>query len=66
MSSHQPRPTPEEIDARAQELWQIAGSPPGGPQFYRSSAEAELMKQREVTDRTADDPVSRPPARRSR
>lgn len=63
-SPHQPSPTPEEIAARATELWRLAGSPPGGEAKYREAAAAELAKHREMTNRTADAPASRGPSRR--
>ncbi len=61
---HQPKPQPEEIAARARELWLIAGSPPGGDQRFHAAAEAELLKQRETTDRAADDPAAQHPTKR--
>ncbi|ACB73402.1 DUF2934 domain-containing protein [Opitutus terrae] len=63
---HQPSPTPEEIAARATELWRLAGSPPGEEANYHAAAEAELHKQRELTERTANDPGSRGPSRPQR
>ena len=40
-SSH---PDPSHVDAHARHLWQVAGSPPGGPGRFRERAGAELKK----------------------
>ena len=54
-NSHQPPPGPSEIAARATELWQIAGSPPGRDMEFWLAAESELNRDRESTSATADE-----------
>ena len=50
--SAQPSPSPDEISARALELWRLAGSLPGQEQKYREAAIAELQKHAELTERS--------------
>jgi hypothetical protein len=62
-------PNPEEIGARARELWQLAGSPPGRDLEFWLGAEQELRMARRVTtdqlqqEATKEPVVPKEPAR---
>ena len=43
-SADSARPDPAHVDSHARRLWQVAGSPPGGPGPFRAKAESELKK----------------------
>lgn len=49
----QPAPKHEEIEARARQLWQIAGSPSGRDQEFWLAAESEIKVERRQVKRTA-------------
>ena len=49
---------PMHVAARASRLWQLAGSPPGGPRKFRDEAESELKKD---IAQTADQSRGQPP-----
>lgn len=55
MSADPTQPTPEEITARARQLWQTAGQPSGRDEEFWFAAEVELRKDRAKTVSTARD-----------
>ncbi len=52
------RPDPAHVDSHARHLWQVAGSPPGGPGRFRERAESELKKH---LAQTAEQSRGQPP-----